>query len=132
MMERYAIHTESDLGIALVGSQSLARKLGFNRSQVDRLGTAVCELARNILKYAQPNGGDILIREDNDEGRMRLVVQARDNGPGMNNIDQALADHYSSSGSLGLGLPGVQRLMDHFEIISVPDAGTVVTIWLER
>ena len=57
-----------------------------------------------------------------------MEVVATDNGPGIADTDQALADHYSSSGTLGLGLPGVQRMMDEFDLESAPGAGTRVTI----
>jgi serine/threonine-protein kinase RsbT len=53
---------------------------------------------------------------------------ARDQGPGIRNIPQAMRDGFSTSGGLGLGLPGVKRLMDEFEIQSRPGRGTTVTV----
>jgi serine/threonine-protein kinase RsbT len=49
-----------------------------------------------------------------------------DQGPGIANLDQAMQNGYSSSGSLGLGLPGAKRMMDEFEIASEPGKGTTV------
>lgn len=126
------IQKEADIGIAVVGVRSRARILGFTPSQLDRLATAVSELARNIVKYGGSKGGDILLHEDNNESAFRLVLQARDNGPGINDIEQALSDHYSTSGTLGLGLPGVKRIMDSVSIASVPGSGTIVTATMER
>ena len=62
-----------------------------------------------------------------------LMVVARDEGPGILNTQQALEDGYSTSGSLGLGLPGAKRLMDEFEISSAVGKGTTVTVkkWLK-
>jgi serine/threonine-protein kinase RsbT len=60
------------------------------------------------------------------------VVQVRDNGPGIPDLDKALTDHYSTSGTLGLGLPGVRRIVDSFSIVSEPGRGTVVTIGMDR
>jgi serine/threonine-protein kinase RsbT len=56
----------------------------------------------------------------------------RDRGPGIEDIEQALQDQYSSSGTLGLGLPGVKRMMDEFEINTEVGRGTTVVIrqWL--
>lgn len=131
-MERFVILRESDIGIAVVGVRARARLLGFSAPQLDRLATAVSELARNIVKYSRTSGGDILLRDEIHNNRLRLVLQARDNGPGIDDVEQALCDHYSSSGTLGLGLPGVRRLMDSLSIQTVPGAGTVVTATLER
>lgn len=131
-MERFVILRESDIGIAVVGVRARARLLGFSAPQLDQLATAVSELARNIVKYSRASGGDILLRDEIHNNRLRLVLQARDNGPGIDDVEQALCDHYSSSGTLGLGLPGVRRLMDSLSIQTVPGAGTVVTATLER
>lgn len=131
-MERFVILRESDIGIAVVGVRAQARLLGFSAPQLDRLATAVSELARNIVKYSRTSGGDILLRDEIHNNRLRLVLQARDNGPGIDDVEQALCDHYSSTGTLGLGLPGVRRLMDSLSIQTVPGAGTVVTATLER
>jgi serine/threonine-protein kinase RsbT len=61
------------------------------------------------------------------------LICARDNGPGIRSIDDVLRDGYSTSGGLGLGLPGVRRLMDEFAIESELRRGTVVTVrkWLK-
>ena len=131
-MERFIIRRETDVGIAVVATQARARELGFNRSDIDRLATAVSELARNIIKYAPDQGGDIVLTDQSGVKGLRLSVEARDNGPGIADLEAALQDHFSTSGSLGLGLPGVKRLMDEFSIVSVPGRGTVVSIALVR
>lgn len=131
-MERHIIRRESDIGIAVVACQKRARDLGFSQTRIDRLGTAVSELARNIVKYSSQSGGDIILNEERHGDSLRLVVQARDNGPGIPNLEVALRDHFSTAGTLGLGLPGVRRMMDDFAIISIPGSGTVVTIALAR
>jgi serine/threonine-protein kinase RsbT len=38
-----------------------------------------------------------------------------------------MRDGYSTSGGLGLGLPGVRRVMDELEVVSKAGAGTIVT-----
>lgn len=127
-MERFIIHKGSDISIAVVGVQARARALGFKESKIHRLGTAVSELAHNIVKYASPNGGDIMLHQDNRDNKIRLLIEARDNGPGIADLEQALSDHFSSAGTLGLGLPGVKRIVDEFAIVSESGRGTVVSI----
>ena len=61
-------------------------------------------------------------------GKVRIQVIAHDDGPGIADLDQALRDGFSTSGSLGVGLPGVRRLVDEFHIDSQRDRGTTVTI----
>lgn len=132
-MERYIVRHESDIGIAVLAAKAQAKLIGLSIDQQNRLSTAVSELATNIVKYTDGKGGDILIREAiaNSEN-CELVVQARDNGPGISNIDQALEENYSSGGTLGLGLPGVRRIVDYFKIVSEEGVGTVVTIGMRR
>lgn len=132
VMERFSIMKESDVGISVVGVQAYARAQGLSDAGIARLSTAVCELARNIVKYCPDSGGDVIIHAEPSGPTVRLVVQVRDNGPGIADVDQALRDHYSSSGTLGLGLPGVKRIVDEFTILSVPGSGTVVTITVNR
>ncbi len=122
------IHRESDIGIAVVGVQTRAKEMGFNLMRINQLATAVSELATNIVRYCPRSGGDILVFEKNGAMGAELIVQARDNGPGIVDVNAALQDHFSTSGSLGLGLPGVRRIVDDFEIISMPDVGTVITV----
>lgn len=131
-MERFLIRRETDIGIAVVGAQASARRMGFNQANLERLGTGISELARNIIKYAPETGGDIVLTMERQQGRMRLIVKARDNGPGINDIETAMQAHFSTSGSLGLGLPGVKKMMDSFSILSIPGSGTVVTIGMEQ
>ncbi|MFM7315127.1 MAG: ATP-binding protein [Cyanobium sp.] len=131
-MERFVIRNEKDIGIAVVCAQTSARSMGFNQSNIERLGTGISELAHNIVKYAPETGGDIIVTMERQQERLQLMVKARDNGPGIADIDAAMQAHFSTSGSLGLGLPGLKRMMDAFSIISVPGTGTVVTIRMEQ
>ncbi len=123
------IRTEADIVVALSKLRQDALGLGFNGYDVTRLVTAASELARNILKYA--GAGDINYSKLVDGAKLGLEFVARDNGPGIADLDQALADNYSSSGTLGLGLPGVKRLVDEFEVNSEVGAGTTVAfkVW---
>ena len=75
-------------------------------------------MARNIIHYAKE--GEIILSTLNKSEACGIVVVARDKGPGIANLEQAMKMGYSTSGSLGIGLPGVRRLMDEFKIDSRP------------
>lgn len=102
-----------------------ASKLGFSSTDSTLIATAISELARNIIMYAKQ--GEITVCPVYSQEKQGIVVIARDNGPGIADIRQILQEGYSTSRSLGLGLPGVRRLMDEFEIESELGKGTVVT-----
>jgi serine/threonine-protein kinase RsbT len=121
---------ESDLTQAVLEVGRQARTLGLGALECSRAMTAASELARNILKYAR-TGTVRVVRVEASE-RVGLEVVAEDRGPGIADVERALEDSFSTAGTLGLGLPGVRRLMDDFEIESTPGVGTRVVVrkWL--
>jgi serine/threonine-protein kinase RsbT len=123
---RVTISSDQDIVLARQKGRSLALELGFSSGDATLIATAISELARNIVSYA--GNGQILLRDIQNSTRVGISVTASDNGPGIPNISQALRDGFSTSGSLGLGLPGVRRLMDEFEIASKPGQGTKVGV----
>jgi len=106
--------------------RELARKLRFAMGHCTLLATVISELARNIVLYAKQ--GEIVIARVEKGGQEGVKVIASDDGPGIQNVQHALMSGYSSSGGLGLGLSGVQQIVDEFDIDSQPDKGTKVTI----
>jgi serine/threonine-protein kinase RsbT len=129
-----SISIASDLDIirARQAGRTEASKLGFSSTDLTLIATAISELARNIVMYAKQ--GEIIVRLVRSPEKQGMIVIARDRGPGIPDVRQTLQDGYSTSRSLGLGLPGVRRLMDEFEIESQVGQGTVVTIkkWTTR
>ena len=123
---RVAIATDSDIVAARQAGRQLASQLDFSSSDLTVIAAAVSEIARNILEYARR--GEVEIRLMEKAGRRGVLVVARDQGPGIRDIPLALQDGYSTSGSLGLGLPGARRLMDEFEVQSEMGKGTTVTM----
>ena len=123
-----AIPVDCDLDIisARKKGRELAAQLGFSPSDLTLIATAISELARNILLYAKR--GQIILRLITAGSVRGLAITACDKGPGISDVRRALQDGYSTSRSLGLGLPGVRRLMDDFEIESVVNGGTTVTV----
>lgn len=123
---RVPITSDHDIVIARQQGRALALKLEFSSGDSTLVATVISELARNIVSYARH--GEILIRSVQNSQRLGIVIVASDDGPGIQDINQAMRDGFSTSGSLGLGLPGVRRLMDDFEIASPEGQGTTVTV----
>ena len=121
-----SINSDQDIVAARQKGRTLAAALGFSSGDATLIAAAISELARNIVTYAK--SGEIQLKELNGSMRQGIQVIARDEGPGISDIPQALRDGFSTSGSLGLGLPGVKRLMDEFEIVSAETLGTTVTV----
>jgi serine/threonine-protein kinase RsbT len=108
----------------------LAAYAGFAGADLVMIATAVSEVARNILEYAKR--GEVVVAVIQRGDRRGLEVLARDQGPGIADVSQAMQDGFSTSRGLGLGLPGSRRLMDDFELESRVGQGTTVTMrkWL--
>lgn len=96
----------------------LALQLGFSAPRVLKVTTAIAELARNIVMYAHT--GEIRLGLYSQGKRSGLSLIAQDEGPGIADLDLAMQLGYSTSGSPGLGLPGVNRIADEFKIESRP------------
>ena len=121
-----AINSDEDIILARQRGRALATEMGFVATDATLIATAISELARNIVSYACR--GEVTLKIVNGSNRKGLSIIASDSGPGIRDLHQALRDGFSTSGSLGMGLPGVRRLMDEFEIVSEPGRGTTVTV----
>ena len=122
---RIPIHTDGDIVLARQRARELAARLEFAPTDLTVIATAVSEVARNIVRFA--GAGEIVV-ELLEDPRRGVRVVARDTGPGIADIEQALTDGYSSYHGLGLGLPGARRLMDEFAVVSEIGRGTTVTM----
>jgi serine/threonine-protein kinase RsbT len=121
------IESDADVVTARQRAREMAGALELTSTDQTLLATAISEVARNITTYA--GRGEVLlsvIKDDN--GRAGIQVIARDDGPGIENLELALQDGYTSGGGLGLGLPGARRLVDDFHIETTPGKGTTVTL----
>jgi serine/threonine-protein kinase RsbT len=123
---RVRIATDDDIVTARQEGRRLSSVLGFSSTDLTLIATAISEVARNIRLYAER--GDVQLKLVREPGRDGIVVVARDKGPGIQDVDLAMQDGYSSGGSSGLGLPGARRLMDDFDIRSRPGRGVTVTM----
>ncbi len=119
------IADSTDIVTARQRGRELASQIGFTGSDLTVIATAISELARNIVEYAK--SGEIVLALAHRGSRMGIQIVARDQGPGIAEVAKAVQAGYSTGNGLGLGLPGVRRLMDDFEIASVVGKGTIVT-----
>jgi serine/threonine-protein kinase RsbT len=128
--ERIAIQSDSDVVRARQVGRTLAASIGFSQTDQALIATAISELARNIVLYART--GEVRVDALNNGGRKGVLVVARDEGPGIQDLERAMEPGFSTSGGLGLGLPGVRRLMDDMKVESKRGRGTTVTTrkWL--
>jgi serine/threonine-protein kinase RsbT len=129
---RVLVHTDADVVAARQAAREAASAIGFLPTDLTAIATAVSEVTRNIVRFA--SSGEIVI-ETLEEPRPGIRIVARDVGPGIPDVDQAMQDGYSTYNGLGLGLPGAQRLMDEFAVASEAGRGTTVTMtkwWGQR
>lgn len=118
------IRYEQDVVQARQLTREFAEQLGFEALDQVRLATAVSEIARNAFQYA--NGGTINFYVDGEPQTFLISVQ--DQGRGIPHLADILAGRYISKTGTGMGIVGTRRLMDNFEIESLPEQGTTVVI----
>ena len=100
--------------------------LGFGLVDQTKIVTAASELARNAMLYG--GGGDVEIAQLAAGSRKGLRLTFIDQGPGIDDIQLAMKDGFTSGSGLGLGLGGARRLVNEFALESTPGSGTRVTI----
>jgi len=123
---RVPITSEADIVTARQKGRSLAAELGFQGADLTLIATAISEVSRNIVEYAER--GEIILQSANHGNRRGLCIVASDRGPGIPDITQAMQYGYSSRRGLGVGLPGAKLLMDDFEIVSKVGVGTTISM----
>ena len=121
------IHVEDEDSVFVIMGEIRihCRKIGFNDLITQKLVTATSELCYNIIKHAGKGHIEVtpIVGETNG-----IRIRASDKGPGIQDIQLATSDNYSTAGTLGLGLPSIIRMVDDFDIDSKPGSGTIVTI----
>src|SRR6267142_6198195 len=128
---RVPINSSADIVTARQKGRTLAMALGFDGSDLTLIATAISEVARNIVTHAK--SGEILLAPANNSSKHGISIIARDEGPGIKDINRAMQYGYSTGKGLGVGLPGAKWLMDEFEIESKIGQGTKVAMkkWLK-
>jgi RNA polymerase sigma factor (sigma-70 family) len=123
---RVPIRVDADIVKARQLGHGVATRAGFMAAEATVVATAISEVARNIVRFARR--GEIAVSPAVDGDTSGVTVVARDTGPGITDLEQALEVGFTTYGGRGLGLPGCRRMMDEFEITSEPGRGTTVTM----
>jgi serine/threonine-protein kinase RsbT len=129
---RIVVSTDGDIVVARQSGRELAEQIGCSATDATLVATAISEVARNIVTHA--GRGEIVIRavHGDADGSPAIEIVARDEGPGIAEVDRAMQDGFSTGPGLGLGRPGARRLMDEFEITSEVGRGTTVVMRKRR
>ncbi|MFF5567553.1 ATP-binding protein [Streptomyces sp. NPDC012623] len=126
------VRTEEDLLAIRHAVRAATLRNGFSIVDQTRVVTAASELARNA--YIHGGGGTLTIESPDRPGGGGIRLTIRDDGPGIADVEAALADGFTTGAGLGHGLGGARRLMDEFEIRTATGRGTTVTVtrWAGR
>lgn len=114
-------------GKASTELRKLLKEQGLDRKLIRRAAVAAYELEMNIVVHSQ--GGQLSFSLHDGE----VEIIAADRGPGIENVEQALTEGYSTATEwvrslgfgAGMGLPNAQRVCDEFNIES-SERGTTV------
>jgi len=135
LLEKEIFEVKGEYQILIVGTRckEIARSLGFSLKEQTEIAISASEIASNIVYHAK-GGGMVVVEIISEEGRRGIEIRGEDKGPGIENIELALQDGYSTIGSIGGGLPALRRLMDFFQIESELGKGTKVVVrkWLKK
>lgn len=123
---RLPLREESDIAAARHKSRQLAQAQALDATAVEALALAVTEIASNAIVHGR--GGELLLGICREPNRIGVFALARDDGPGIPDIDAALSDGYTTGAGLGFGLPSAQRFVDDLQITSASGRGTTVTL----
>src|SRR5262245_49766722 len=115
---------EHDVVAARQRARQIAALLGFDAQDQSRIATSVSEIARNAYNYA--DGGKVEFQVDGEPTQQTLLIEVKDQGPGIAELENVLQGQYRSSTGMGLGIMGARRLMDVCEISSSRGSGTNV------
>ncbi|HEY1760593.1 MAG TPA: ATP-binding protein [Bryobacteraceae bacterium] len=121
-----SIYYEHDTVSARQRARQIARLLGFDAQDQTRISTAVSEIARNAYNYA--GGGRVEYLLEGRTAPQLFIVKITDSGPGIRDLEAILDGRYQSQTGMGLGIVGARRLMDHFQIDSIPGKGTAILL----
>ena len=111
------IVSEGDVMVARRVTLKVSAPLGFSVVDLTNIETATSELATNLVRYAI--AGRLSVRCVEKDDSPGIEIKATDEGPGIEDIKQAMTDGFSTGRSLGVGLPAVKRLMDEFDIVKM-------------
>ena len=116
---------ESSVGEARRRSQLIAQRLGFDDVRSGEIALLATESSRNVLLHG--GGGQLLISAMADQDHRVARILAIDRGAGIANVTQAMADGYSTAGTMGAGMGAMKRIATALEVFTGRQ-GTVVLL----
>ncbi|MBK8937307.1 MAG: anti-sigma regulatory factor [Polyangiaceae bacterium] len=120
------VRCEDDVVVVRRKARQLAQLRRLDPFATAAITTAVSELSRNVLVHGR--GGIALLEEVSDGTRYGIRATFEDQGPGIDNLERALAGGYSTTRTMGLGLSGSRRLVDRFDIQTTVGKGTMIRV----
>lgn len=124
---KFEVKTENDIVKVRQMARHFAKQCKMGIVEQTRITTAVSELLRNMYQYA--NGGEVHMNKGAvDDHHEALIITFIDQGPGINSLELAMKDGYTSGGGMGYGLPGAKRLVDSFEVRTEKGVGTTIRL----
>lgn len=120
------LRSDEDVVRARRKVRELAQRAGLRLVDQTKLVTAVSELARNTVIHG--GGGSLSAGLIEANGRVGVWATFEDQGPGIEDVELAFSDGYSTGNGLGLGFGGARRLVGDFEVRSSRGEGTYVRV----
>lgn len=114
---------ETDVVSVRQRARQIADLLGFDGQDQTRIATAVSEVARNAYEYTRSGDVEFFLRE---EDSWIFCVEIRDQGKGIEKLNEILRGQYVSPQGMGVGLLGAKKLMDTFSVTTGSSGTTVV------
>ena len=104
-----------------------AERLGFDDVKTGELALLATEVSRNVLLHG--GGGEAIILGTRSDRGPTAGVLALDKGSGIQDVATALADGYSTAGTMGGGLGAMKRIASSLDIFTAK-SGTIVFLEL--
>jgi anti-sigma regulatory factor (Ser/Thr protein kinase) len=124
------IKDEAQVGTARRAVHEFADSLDFDETQLAELDIVVQEIGTNAARYAT-NGGWLHYTKTLG-AKIGVELFYWDTGPGIYDLDRAIRDGVSTSGSLGAGLGAIRRLMEEFDVYSTVRNTSRLTLAQQR
>jgi len=117
-------------GMASSAVKQTLKQLGLDPETVRKMSISLYEGEINMVIHA--GGGEIDVDIDDE----KIVAVLSDRGPGIENIELAMQEGWSTASEqvrglgfgAGMGLPNMKKYSDDMKIDSKPGYGTTVTV----
>jgi len=125
----FTVRESSEIGYVRRKAAQISEALGFDSTLAGQVAIIVTEMGTNLIRHAE--GGELVINSLLRDGSWGIEILSLDQGKGMRNLQQCMADGFSTGTSPGTGLGSIQRQATEFDIFSHPELGTAIlaSVW---